>query len=349
MGSVKDLEIIKEPREKEKGIGRFHFSDRYSVFDWGEMPDQIKDKGKSLCVMGAFFFEKLEEKGINTHYRGVINKEGKSCSLEKIEHPPETMEVDLVRVIEPRYKQFKYDYSQFKELKESDEGNFLIPLEIIYRNGLPKGSSVFRRLRNNKMSLDDFGLEKEPEPGQDLEKPIFDVSTKLEKKDRYVKWSEAKEIAGLNDSEVNQIKNTLNVINKTITEETKKADLKNEDGKIELAFDEKRNIMVVDVVGTLDECRFTYNGIQVSKEIAREYYKNTEWEKEVKKAQKESKEKNEKDWKKFCSKKPEKMDEELKKIISRLYKSAANQVTETDLFETPPLSEVIRSLKKYRG
>ena len=46
------------------------------------------------------------------------------------------------------------------------------------------------------------------------------------------------------------------------------AGLKNEDGKIELAFDDKRKLMVVDVVGTLDECRFTYEGVHVSKEVA---------------------------------------------------------------------------------
>jgi hypothetical protein len=36
---------------------------------------------------------------------------------------------------------------------------------------------------------------------------------------------------------------------------------------------------VVDVVGTLDECRFTftYEGLHVSKEIARIYYRRTEW------------------------------------------------------------------------
>jgi phosphoribosylaminoimidazole-succinocarboxamide synthase len=41
MGSVKDLEVIQKPTLTEMGIGRFVFSDRYSVFDWGEMPDHI--------------------------------------------------------------------------------------------------------------------------------------------------------------------------------------------------------------------------------------------------------------------------------------------------------------------
>ncbi|MEM3746657.1 MAG: phosphoribosylaminoimidazolesuccinocarboxamide synthase, partial [Thermoproteota archaeon] len=61
MGSVKDLEVIEKPTRNRMGIGRFHFSDRYSVFDWGEMPDQIEGKGAALCLMGSYCFERLEE------------------------------------------------------------------------------------------------------------------------------------------------------------------------------------------------------------------------------------------------------------------------------------------------
>ena len=76
MGSVKDLEVINKPQKGKMGIGRFHFSDRYSVFDWGEMPDHIDGKGAALCLMGACCFEKLEEKGVRTHYRGLVDKSG---------------------------------------------------------------------------------------------------------------------------------------------------------------------------------------------------------------------------------------------------------------------------------
>ncbi|HAG08789.1 MAG TPA: phosphoribosylaminoimidazolesuccinocarboxamide synthase, partial [Desulfotomaculum sp.] len=36
MGSVKDLTVQEMPVENKSGRGRFLFSDRYSVFDWGE-------------------------------------------------------------------------------------------------------------------------------------------------------------------------------------------------------------------------------------------------------------------------------------------------------------------------
>src|SRR5271168_262441 len=34
----------------------FEFTDDYSVFDWGKMPDQIANKGKALALIGTHFF-----------------------------------------------------------------------------------------------------------------------------------------------------------------------------------------------------------------------------------------------------------------------------------------------------
>jgi len=85
MGSVKDLEVVKKPTKTRMGVGRFHFSDRYSVFDWGEMPDHIEGKGAALCLMGAYCFERLEEKGIRTHYRGLVDEKGKVISFDELE------------------------------------------------------------------------------------------------------------------------------------------------------------------------------------------------------------------------------------------------------------------------
>ena len=87
MGSVKDLEVIQKPTEASMGVGRFHFSDRYSVFDWGEMPDQIDAKGAALCLMGAYCFEKLEDAGIKTHYKGLVGPNGALTTFKEIRQP----------------------------------------------------------------------------------------------------------------------------------------------------------------------------------------------------------------------------------------------------------------------
>ena len=349
MGSVKDLEIMKKPTSKDMGVGRFRFSDRYSVFDWGEMPDLIEGKGASLCLMGAYCFEKLEQIGIRTHYRGLVDKNGKVVNFDEVRQPLNVMEINLVNVYRPealtQCGKLAYDYSMFTpKLK-----NCLIPLEIIYRNGLPEGSSVFKRLEQGLITVKDLGLDHYPKAGEKLSKPIFDVSTKLEEKDRYVTWKEAQKIAGLTGSEVDEVKALLSKVDETISELASKAGLVNEDGKIELAFDSERRLMVVDVVGTLDECRFTYNGLHVSKEIARQFYIKTRWYNDVEEAKKTSEAKGIKLWKTTSRSQPPKLDPQLRMIISEMYMAVANDVTNRKLFDVPNLGELIKKYQKYEA
>ncbi len=338
MGSVKDVIILKSPEKEKAGIGRFIFTDRYSVFDWGKMPDDIVDKGKSICISTAYFFEKLEKEGIKTHYIGVVEN-GKVKKLNELEKLTDTIEFKMLRVLKPEIKDKKYDYSIYKKEKV----NFLIPLEIIYRNYLPEGSSIFKRLKEGSLKIEDIGLKKYPVPGEKLEKPIIDISTKLELTDRYINWDEAKEIANLRDEEIEEIKSKTLKINEIINKEVEKIGLINEDGKVEFGFDENRNLILVDAVGTLDECRFTYDGIPVSKEIARIYYRKTDWFKKVE----EAKKKDKIEWKKYVDLLPPPLPERLSILISNVYKAYANEITEKKWFDVPPLKEILFEIKNY--
>ena len=327
MGSVKDLIVIEKPYKNKSGKGRFIFSDRYSVFDWGEMPDHIPNKGKSLCISAAYFFEKLESMGIKTHYFGLI-EDNKTKKLSNVKKPADTMEVKLFRVLKPQQEGNFYNYSSYK----SEENNFLIPLEIIYRKSLPEGSSVFKRLKEGNLKLKDFNLQEAPLPGQILDKPFLDVSTKLEASDRYLGWKEAKEIACLNSQEIAEIKRITLLTNELIGQEANKIGLKYEDGKIEFAFDEDRNLVVVDVLGTLDECRFTFKGMPISKEIARLYYRKTSWFKELMDAKK----KDELNWKNKVNLSPSPLPPRLKELISMAYAAFANEITKKEWFKNIP-------------
>lgn len=338
MGSVKDLAVLRESEAQKPGLGRFIFSDRYSVFDWGEMPDHINEKGKAICIATAYFFEKLEKSGIKTHYLGIVEN-GKTKMLDELEEPQNTMEFKLLRVIRPEIRGNTYDYSVYQKVK----GNFLIPLEIIYRNSLPEGSSVFRRLKEGSLKLEDIGLDEYPTPGQILDKPILDVSTKLEATDRYMTWEEAKRICNLTNDEIEEIKGITLLINELITKEAKRIGLFNEDGKVEFGFDEERNLMLVDALGTLDECRFTYEGMPVSKEIARIYYRNTEWHQAVN----EAKKKDRQHWKEICRLHPQPLPGKLKIAISQIYRAVTNELTEKEWFkDVPALGEILRDIKE---
>jgi phosphoribosylaminoimidazole-succinocarboxamide synthase len=107
--------------------------------------------------------------------------------------------------------------------------------------------------------------------------------------------------------------------------------------------------MVVDVVGTLDECRFTYGGVHVSKEVARQFYKKTEWYRDVEEAKKTAEAQGVKDWKALCKSQPPKLDAPLKAIISEMYMAAANELTDRKLFDAPRLADVIKRYREYMG
>ncbi|MDR0492887.1 MAG: phosphoribosylaminoimidazolesuccinocarboxamide synthase [Nitrososphaerota archaeon] len=349
MGSVKDLQVIQKPTMAAMGIGRFLFSDRYSVFDWGEMPDHIDGKGAALCLMGAYCFEQLELLGVKTHYRGLVNAEGTVVKVSNLKEPTNIMEVALVNIYKPKIDvvdgRVLHDYHTYS----SSLKNYLIPLEIIYRNGLPEGSSVFKLLAQNKVTLADLGLDHQPKPGETLTKPLFGVSTKLEEIDRYITWTEAQKIAGLTELELDRIKTVLLKADQIITDIAANTGLKNEDGKIELAFDDQRDLMIVDVLGTLDECRFSYDGVHVSKEVARQFYKTTPWCNDLEQAKKDAEAQGVPNWKSLCRSQPPKLDPKLKTIISQMYMAAANEMTGYHLFSSPKLTRVIEAYKEYMG
>ena len=76
------------------------------------------------------------------------------------------------------------------------------------------------------MTIQDLGLDHYPKPGEQLSKPVFDVSTKLEETDRYVTWAEAQKMAGLTDAELSNVKAALLAADQTITDIAYKASSK---------------------------------------------------------------------------------------------------------------------------
>lgn len=338
MGSVKDLIVIEKPCKNKSGKGRFIFSDRYSVFDWGEMPDHIPNKGKSLCISAAYFFEKLENIGVKTHYLGLVEN-GQLRRISDVKIPVDIMEVKLLRVLKPPKTTDGYDYSDYK----TENSNLLIPLEVIFRNSLPSGSSVFKRLEKGELELKELGLEKMPIPGENLAKSFLDVSSKLEESDRYMNWKEAKKITNFSEDQLDEIRNITTIANKLIAEEADRIGLKYEDGKIELGLDVNKNLLIVDVLGTLDECRFTFKKMPISKEIARLYYRKTHWYKELI----DTKKKDELNWKDKVNLSPPPLPPRLKELISMAYCAFTNEITQKEWFVgILPMQEILREISE---
>lgn len=333
--SVKDIDIETEPNDEQLGKGTFTFSDRYSVFDWGPMPDTIPLKGASLCTMGAYNFERMEERGIPTHYRGVIpNGVEEPISIHDCESPPTVMSVDMARVPDLPETDQGYDYESFHEAAGKV---YVVPLEVVFRNRVPIGSSLRRRREPADVGLD---LDTWPDEPVDLDEPLIEFSTKFERSDRYLDDEEAAEIAGRADIEA--VADLARRVNEVITEHATERGFRHDDGKIEVVY-YAGNHLVADVAGTFDENRFGYDGQQISKEVIRQFYRryDPEWVEAVSAAKKQAKEDGVADWKSLCDVDPEPLPPEVVEAASDLYTAGAETYTELGLFEVEGLAEVL--------
>jgi phosphoribosylaminoimidazole-succinocarboxamide synthase len=337
MTSVKDFRIDDDATSDTLGRGVFRFSDRYSVFDWGEMPDHIPGKGASLCTMGAFNFELLDREGIPHHYRGV-EENGNFDTLENIEDPPTVMGIELSQVPELSHGTEGFNYEAFH--REGDD-NYLIPLEIVFRNEVPAGSSLRRRKEPEELGLN---LEEWPDEAVSLPDPMVEFSTKFEEQDRYVTEEEADRIAGEVDLET--LRDRAREVNRVITRQAEKQGFRHDDGKIECFYFDG-TVKVADVVGTFDENRFSKGGQLISKEYLRQYYRENqpEWYESIREAKRRSRDENSPKWKSFCDVEPKSLPAELVQSVSELYRAGANAYTDRKWFDVPEIEEVLDRLR----
>ena len=349
MTSVKEIHVEAPATDDALGRGSFVFTDAYSVFDWGRMPDAVPEKGASLCAMGAGNFELLEAEGVPTHYRGVVEPAGDDgatnggevVALDDVSEPPREMAIELAAVPDLPHDGRTYDYGAYHAEAGS---NYLIPLEVVFRNTVPVGSSLRRRTRPA-----DHGLDHDdwPEEAVDLPEPIVEFTTKLEESDRHLDAEEADAIAGP-DVSIDDLDAVAREVNRLVTDRAAGADLVHEDGKIEcIAVDGE--VRVADAVGTFDENRFSYDGQEVSKEVLRQYHRRTqpEWVEAVAAAKREAKRRDEADWKSLCELAPEPLPDGVVRVASDLYAGGANAYLDRDLFDAPDLAaavEAVRSL-----
>ncbi len=341
MTSVKEFRVADEPTATELGRGRFVFTDAYSVFDWGQMPDAIPQKGASLCTMGAFNFEQLEAAGIPTHYAGVVDADGEVTTLGDCATAPTEMAIELTQVPDLPYRggsgEDAYEYDAYHAAAGD---NYLIPLEIIFRNTVPVGSSLRKRGQPA-----DYGLEYAEWPAQTvaLPEPVVEFSTKYEEQDRYVGREEAERIAGR--ASVDALESLALSVNKVVTDQARSVGFTHEDGKIECLYHDG-GIAVADVVGTFDENRFSVDGQQLSKEVIRQYYKREqpEWVKAVSEAKANVGAADGADWRPLCGINPISLPEAVVSAVAAMYTAGANTYTETNWFDTASLSSTLETI-----
>jgi len=246
---------VKDVYEIDLNTLEFVFSDRISVFD-KIIPSKIPHKGEVLARISAYWFKLITELGVPNHYIDST--------------APNRMRVKRVKVI--------HDYKKLN----SQTTNYLIPLECVVRYYLY--GSLWDRITKNLITPETLGFQKNHEMkfAEPLPKPFFEVTTKLEKVDRLLEMKESLVIAGISKSEFEQIKEISLKIDQEINSRVLSRGLIHVDGKKEFAFDENRNLIVVDTFGTPDEDRFWDAAefkkgryIEKSKEFVRKHYRET--------------------------------------------------------------------------
>jgi len=343
MTSVKEFRVDEPATATDLGRGSFVFTDDYSVFDWGKMPDEIPDKGASLCTMGAYNFQLLEENHVPTHYEGVRTEpDGAVLDLGEALSagtPPAEMVISLTQVPDLPERDGEYDYDAYHA--EAGE-NYLIPLEIVFRNRVGTGSSLRRRTDPADHGLD---FETWPDRVVELDEPIVEFSTKYEEQDRYLDRAEAERIAGT--ASLDRLEELALAVDHLVTDTAAEADLVHEDGKIECLYYDG-GIRVADVVGTFDENRFSYDGQQVSKEVIRQYHKRTqpEWVEAVGAAKERATAEGIADWKSLCDTSPAPLDDDVIGVARDLYCAGTNAYVDGDVFEAPSLDAAVDAARE---
>jgi len=254
-GSAKRVLAAGRPSDAGTVLGRFEFTDDWSVFDFGHIhkpPVPIEYKGEALCRQTTWGFTKLLPKlGIPSHFVRQVD--------------PKTVEVNLVQI--------ERDYSRLPR------PNYLIPFEAIFRYRVL--GSLYDRFVDGKRDFRDFGFKNMPAKGEKLPEPYVEFTTKLEATDRNITDKEAAEdFAKITKGEIEQVREIVLKYANGFGAEIESRGLELGDGKLEFVK-VGNDILVGDVVCTLDEHRILYKGRDLTKEILREYYRRVGYKAQI--------------------------------------------------------------------
>ncbi len=259
-GSVKDVHGLEG---QDPYI--FSFSNRYSIFDWGEMPNLLEGKGEALAVMGDLFFRYLgdgknwqqwqisekypkfwrdsfttsnvwknwKRSGLPHHSFGLVSEELKPLPLGK-----KSSFLSVKAKTRPAVSSavqngvLKFDYSAYGNRPSTS----LVPLEVVFRFGAPEGSSFLERVEKNPGYAESFGFSDVPRAGEWFPYPIVEFFTKLEPTDRFLTRDEAREIAALTPEEMDDLTAFTLLLALRLKDIFSSVGLELWDGKFEFAF-----------------------------------------------------------------------------------------------------------------
>jgi phosphoribosylaminoimidazole-succinocarboxamide synthase len=203
---------------------------------------------------------------------------------------------------------------------------YLIPLEVVFRFEVGAGSSLTKR-------------HPEYPSGHVFEKPYVEMFTKLEEKDRPLETAEALEMSGLTPDQYEEVRLKTALVAGILKTWFAQKGIKLIDGKLEWGVTKDGQIMLVDAIGP-DEMRLEKNGVQLSKEVLRDFYRKTPWYDQLE----DAKNRNITNWRAQVPQPPP-LPADLKSLVSQMYQSLTDEVLGKDLFSCLPLNKVTEEMK----
>ncbi len=388
-GSVKNL-LGPIALNGQSGI-IFEYTDAYSVFDWGKMPDLLPRKGDALAILTADIFEKLRDpeiwraysktpsalalrkanrfgaifneigeelqsSGLKTHYLGILEE----WSSPEMAHPHFNIQ-STGEVKAPFRRVLVQSVSVVKPLLTSVLGRTLpdyyltrtalcprlIPLEVVFRLGCPTGSSLLERVVQIPDYLASLGFpEITIHSGGHWDFPLLEFFTKLESTDRPVSLSESLAISGLSAQQIQDILLKTAWVAGLLKSWFLRLDISLEDGKLEWAITQEGQCFLVDAIGP-DELRLMKDGIQISKEWLRLFYRKTSWYTSLQQAKAQAQAQGIVDWKRFVHETPPLLPSAHRELASQIYLALTNAVTERQWFSDAwSLERVLSKMEK---
>ncbi|MFE4333276.1 phosphoribosylaminoimidazolesuccinocarboxamide synthase [Streptomyces sp. NPDC056831] len=310
--STKNLQVVEPPTATREGVGVFEYTDNYTVFHYGRMPDLIPGKGEAICRMAVFNFTMLEKAGVRTHFRRFI--------------APNRIEFTLARLPDPAARPLT-----------PDSGNYLIPLQVLFRNELPAGSSVHRRLTTGDLTPAAIGLRAIPAVGEKLEQPLIEYATTREDVNRFITPSEAQRLAGLDDGQFQSLREITVKVNEVLTGHAAGLGLSHCDGKAEYLVASNEELVLADSPGTPDESRLMFNGVHCGKQVLRDWYVDNGHEIPVSRLIANGVPRNQ--WPK-----PAPLPLEFPLVMADLYRSLSETWTGERLWNAPDLSAAVQAV-----
>jgi phosphoribosylaminoimidazole-succinocarboxamide synthase len=363
----------------------FEYTDDYSVFDWGKMPDTILNKGRALAALGAFFFLYLERTeiwaslpgsenlrrfdrqwqdarwshrvykavlsrhGAPHHFKGLVKGDGQPAGWKDVAGKGVTyLQALPAAVFRPEPYQLIAETVYYYSRRPVDVQRRLVPLEVVFRFGMPPGSSLKRRLEENPDYALILGLTKPPREGEWFAHPVIELFTKLEPKDRLLSVQEALLISGLSPEEFEAMIELSYDAALALYDLFSGRGIELWDGKFEFITGEE-GLMIADSIGP-DELRLVYKGHNLSKEMIRQVYRGSRWESSLKEAQALATEKGRPEqWRQIARTRlkvePEPLPADFKSAIDKLYGVIANHVIGENIFANhPALDEFVKTI-----